>query len=216
MAYNRRILEGRRGDDVLTWWQAVLSWARSLPVVLGPNMRMTQTPLGMRVRVITAEPVRVPFQVGITDRRARIRDGYVEGEVPYVLVEDDQYIRLDGILPDGSEAPSGRPTLDLTGAEPGEDGRSALVVAVEMDDLGVFPDLTDAPERLVIEHRSGFGPVEKRAASREGRPFQEIAVLYWSGETIVRVGQVVTMNQVVLRAADDSDEEGRRYFFTAA
>ena len=60
--FSRRILEGRRGDDVLTWWQAVLQWAESLPVIIGPGMTVSQVPgLGTKIRVRTGNPVTVFF-----------------------------------------------------------------------------------------------------------------------------------------------------------
>jgi hypothetical protein len=221
MPYNRRILEGRVGDPVLPWWKEVYKWARSLPVVLGPNMRATYGPLGMKIRIATARPVRISWRAGLSGRQVRVGTGFVENEVPTIEVSSGRYVRLDGKTAEGDDDPAGRPKLNLDDAEPGPDDRSAVVVAVQLGDGGEFPtaeELAESPDRLQVEHRSDFSANARRLAGQEGRPFHVLAIVYWRNDAPVRIGQVAMHDYVLLESETETadGETEKRYFFSAA
>ena len=221
MAYNRRILEGRVGDSVLRWWREVYKWARSLPVVLGPNMRATWGPLGMQIRVASGRPVRISWRAGLSGREITLASGYVETEIPSIEVEGGDFVRLDGRTAAGEEAPQGRPKLSLTDAEPGEDNRSAVVVAAQLGEDGAFPDpeqLVEDPGLLVVEHRSDFSAKARRLAAQDNRPFQVLAIIYWRDDEPSRIGQVAMHDYILLESetATEGGETQKRYFYSAA
>lgn len=206
--YNRRIIEGRRGDDVLTWWRAVLTWLQSLPVVIGPNVVATQTPMGLKAIVRTENPVNVFFEVGVSEGKATILPGQLDGYVPYIEQRDgkEKWVRLDGILPDqtGNVPLDTRPVLDLSEAKPGDDGRSAICLVVKVDEFGRPLDPKEAPENLRVEHRSDFSGNAKRAAGEKLEPFIELAIVYWRDARAIRSGQNVTHNLKLFKSAEEN------------
>lgn len=216
MAYNRRLLEGREGDDALTWWRAVWDWANSLPVITGPGVELNQQPgYGAQIKVRTAAPVRIFFEVALSGLRVSVRPGMLEGDVPYVVVGPAAYVNLYGETPELRNV--GAPSIDLAGAEPGPDGRSAIVIAAKLDARGNLRDARTFPGNLVVEHRSEFGRNQKREADAAGRPFHELAILYWQDGAPVRVGQVVQHNLALAAGPlSDDPDAGSRYFFYAA
>lgn len=216
MAYNRRVLEGREGDPALTWWQTVWSWAGSLPVIVGPGMTVTQIPgMGTDIKVRTAAPVRIFFEVAVSGSRANVRPGLLEGDDPYIEVRDGAYVNLYGKAHQGAVV--GAPSIDLSKAEPGPDGRSAIVLATRVDPRGNLVDSRIDPSALVVEHRSEFGRKQKREADALNRPFHELAILYWNQGLVSRVGQVVQHNLALAAGPlSDDPEAGSRYFFYAA
>ncbi|MEO0415602.1 MAG: hypothetical protein AAF226_11685, partial [Verrucomicrobiota bacterium] len=182
--YNKRVIEGRRGDEVFPWWQAVLRWLESsLPIILGPNVVATQTPLGTKVTVKTDNPVTVPFEVSVSETTASVLLGMLDSKVPFIRQRERQpeWLSLDGLVPgqQGDLPLESRPQIDLRDAEPGADYRSAICLVVKVDDNGRPLDPADNPENLRIEHRSDFSGSAKRKAGEAGEPFQELAILYW-------------------------------------
>lgn len=221
MPYNRRILEGRPGDSVGPWWREVYKWARSLPVVLGPNMRATFGPLGMKVRVASGRPVRISWRAGLSGREVTLSAGYVENQIPSIAVEAGDFVRLDARTADGEESANGRPKLSLADAEPGADNRSAVVVSVQLNEDGTFPDgeqLEEDPGLFTVEHRGDFSAADRREASEQGRPFHVLAILYWRDNEPVRLGQVAMHDYILLESESEtaSGETVKRYFFSAA
>lgn len=196
----------KRGDLILPWWRNALEWARSLPVIIGPNVRLTQTPMGLKIRVKTGEPVSTPFEVSVTGSRARILPGSVEDVVPWILNGGEDPVRLDGRLEDGSTVSIGSVFLDLSDAEPNGEDLSAIVVKLSLKD-GRYPDSGEDPESLVVEHLSDFGPEVKRRLAEDGVGFQVLARVYWRDGRISRVGQVVHHDLKVNRG-----EDGRLFF----
>lgn len=217
MAFNRRVLEGREGDLALTWWQEVWRWANSLPVILGPGMTMNQVPgMGTEIKVRTASPVRIFFEVALAGRRASVRTGMLEGEVPWMKHRGGDYLRLDGRREDGTLSPL-RPELDLSEAEPGEDGRSCIAIVAQVDvATNQLIDPSEEPRALRIEHRSEFGASAKRNAWTYGEPFHELAICYWREGRIERVEQVVQHNLGFAFTPGDDEGKGLRFFFFAA
>lgn len=215
MAYNRRILEGRVGDAVLPWWQAVWSWANSLPVVIGPGMQVTQVPgYGTTIKVRTAAPVRVFFEVAVSGQSGTIRPGMLSGLVPYIATAAGPYVNLYGVAHLGAEV--GTPAIDLRAAKPGTDGRSAIVIVARVNERGDIVDPAVDPSALVIEHRSDFGPAAKREAATALKPFHELAILYWRDGSIDRTAQIVQHNLDLAVAGGEVENEAARYFFYAA
>jgi hypothetical protein len=193
------------GEYVDEWWSRVIEWAKTLTVELGPGMRSSQGLNGLRVMVSDSSPVRTPFRVGLTGRRARISTGYLDASVPYILSGDGETaVRLDGTGADGlTPDPLGLPVLDLSDAEPGPDGRSAIVLRLTLDERGIPLDDEETPEALQILHLSDFSPAAKRALlTDENQAIQELAILYWSNNEPTRVGQVVRHNLVASYATE--------------
>jgi len=214
MALNPRVLECREGDPALSWWREVWRWASSLPVVLGPGMTMTQVPgIFPEIRVRTAVPARVFFEVALSGSRASVRPGLLEGEVPSIEVRSGAYVNLYGIAHLGGEV--GAPSIDLSDAKPGPDGRSCIALVARVDEQSQLLDPKVDPAALRIEHRSEFGRKQKREAERERRPFHELAILYWREGRPERVAQVVQHN-LGLAVGPASEEDAPRFFFYAA
>lgn len=212
---NRRVLEGRVGDRALPWWREVWRWASSLPVVVGPDMTVTQVPgMGTEIRIKTASPPRVPYEVGVTGRRAFFRPGLLAGESPWVLHQGKAWMRLDGRGLDGSISTTA-PEMDLTAAKPGADGRSCLALVAKVDERGDLLDPTEDPTALRIEHRDDLGPQAKRLAEEAGEPFHELAILYWRDEHILRTTQIV-QHHLELARGPAGNSGGLRYFFIPA
>lgn len=217
MAFNRRVLEGREGDPALPWWREVWLWASSLPVIIGPGMQLTQIPgMGTEIKVRTASPVRIFFEVALTGLRAQVRPGLLEGEVPYIETRAGVYVDLYGRqhLADTTGQP---PELDLSEAEPGADGRSCIALVARVDESQQLVDSKIDPAALIIEHRSEFGPKAKREAEAAGKPFHELAILYWRNDQPVRVAQVVQHNLgLAWGPKGEGSGKGVRFFFFAA
>lgn len=212
-----RQLYPKPGDDVLEWWAQVIAWAKTLTVELGPGMRASQGLHGLRILVDDSEPVRTPFRVGLTGRRARISAGYLDGRVPYVLTGVGP-VRLDGTGEDGiTPNPWGVvPELDLKDAKPGEDGRSAIALLVRLDARGIPLDDQATPRARHVGHVADFsGRAKRERLDAEGIAIQELAVLYWRGGEPERVGQVVRHNLVMSYAPGNRDGERGRAFFSA-
>lgn len=216
MAFNRRVLEGREGDPALTWWQEVWRWASSLPVIIGPGMDVTQIPgMGTEIKVRTGTPVRIFFEVAVNGRRALVRPGMLEGEVPSIETKAGVFVDLYGRQHLGEEV--GIPELDLSDAEPGEDGRSCIAIVARVDEGNRLVDSKIDPSALRIEHRSEFGSKQKREAEAARQPFHELAILYWRDGLVSRVGQVVQHNLGLAYGPRGTEEdEGVRFFFYAA
>lgn len=196
----------KRGQLVLDWWTMVIRWAKTLPVILGPNMSAIQTPLGLKIKVQTSNAVSTNFAVSVTARRARITAGTVDEESPWIIEGRDEPIRLDGTRPDGTRATSSEIVLNLEDAKPNEDDESAIVVKLTLQD-GQFAPPAEYPEGLQIVHLTEFGQTAKREAIEEGAGFQVLAKLRWSEGSIRRITQVVNHN---LNASIDA--EGRIFF----
>jgi hypothetical protein len=206
-------LEGREGDPALPWWKEVWRWASSLPVVVGPGMQVTQIPgMGTQIKVKTAAPVRIFFEVVLSGSRISVRPGMLEGEVPFIKTTSGDYVDLMGRKFVGGEA--GTPFLDLTDAKPGPDGRSCIALLALVD---ANNRLLDPLSRAVvrIEHRSEFGRRQKREAEIDRAPFHELAILYWRDGKPERVAQVVQHN-LGLAYGPTADENSPRFFFYAA
>lgn len=216
MPYNRRVLEGREGDSALAWWREVWRWASSLPVVLGPGMTITQIPgMGTDIRVRTTAPARIFFEVAVNGRKALVRPGMLEGEIPSIETKAGVYVDLYGRHHLGEEV--GIPELDLSEAKPGEDGRSCIALVARVDEGNRLVDSKIDPSALRIEHRSKFGTKAKREAEAAREPFHELAILYWRDGLPVRVGQVVQHNLGLAWGPKGNDEsDGVRFFFFAA
>lgn len=213
----------RPGDEVLPWWAKVLRWAKSLPVIFGPGVVGDWTTMGCEVTVRDPGVVRTPFRVRLQsgNQAARVTPGFVDDRVPFVIAgrgENRQVVRLDGTMADGLlEDPRGRPVIDLRQAEPGGDGRSAIVVVKRLGEQGQPIDDEEEPEALRVEHRSEFGPAEHARASREdGEGFQVLAVIYWRNEKIERVAQVTRHHLVhSWQPPDGTEGSVGRHFFSA-
>ena len=215
MALNRRVLEGREGDPALPWWKEVWRWASSLPVIVGPGMQVTQIPgMGTEIKVRTAAPVRVFFEVALSGSRASVRPGLLEGEVPSIETRAGTYVNLYGIAHLGEQV--GTPSIDLSRAKPGPDGRSCIALVAQVDESNRLLDPAIDPAVLRIEHRSEFGRKQKREAEIARAPFHELAILYWRNNAPERVGQVVQHNLGLAYGPKGNDEEGVRFFFYAA
>lgn len=216
MAFNRRVLEGKEGDPALPWWREVWRWASSLPVIVTPGMQVIQIPgMGTEIKVRTAAPVRIFFEVALSGNKALVRPGLLEGEVPVIETQAGVYVDLYGQQHLGGEV--GIPELDLSDAEPGPDGRSCIALVARVDEGNQLLDSKLEPAALRIEHRSAFGTKAKREAEAAREPFHELAILYWRDELPVRVGQVVQHNLGLAYGPMGSEEEdGVRFFFYAA
>jgi hypothetical protein len=188
-----------------------------LPVIVGPGMQMIQIPgMGTEIKVRTAAPVRIFFEVALTGLRAQVRPGLLEGEVPYIETRAGVYVDLYGRqhLADTTGQP---PELDLSEAEPGPDGRSCIALVARVDESQQLVDSKIDPAALRIEHRSDFGPKAKREAEAAGRPFHELAIVYWSNDLPARVAQVVQHNLgLAWGPKGEEAAKGVRYFFFAA
>lgn len=216
MAFNRRVLEGREGDPALSWWREVWRWASSLPVIVGPNMEFSQIPgMGTEIKMRTAAPVRIFFEVALTGLRAQVRPGLLEGAVPSIETRAGVFVDLYGRQHLGEQV--GVPQIDLTGMKPGDDGRSCIALVARVDQGNRLVDSKIDPAALRIEHRSEFGTKAKREAEAAREPFHELAILYWRDGLPVRVGQVVQHNLGLAWGPRGNDEEeGVRFFFFAA
>lgn len=214
---NRRVLEGREGDPVLPWWREVWRWASSLPVVLGPGISMTQVPgLGTEIKVRTAAPVRVPYEVALTWPRVSVRVGMLAGRVPWLRDRRGEWCRLDGSMLDGTMAPR-LPELDLSGAQPGPDGRSCIALVARVDERGDLLDDAAEPMALRIEHRSVFDGWAKRLAEEASEPYHELAILYWRDGRPVRVVQIVQHHlELAVGPVGGDVSRGLRFFFVPA
>lgn len=212
--YNHKKLEGYKGQPVIEWWREVFAWARSLPVVLGPNVRARQSPFGLDVTIKTDNPVSIFFEVGINGATVSVTPGRLDGLVPYIYDGGSEWISLDGYTPEGDRV--GRyPVIDLEDARPGENGRTAIVLAVDLGESRELPteeELAANPDRLVVGHRSDISLEAYIEADRVGRPFHVLALLYWVGDRVDRVGQVAMHNKTLI---SDTDGESERYWFAA-
>jgi|GEM_PF-2649313 len=189
-------LEPKRGQKVVEWWAMVIRWAKTLPLVIGPNVMMTQTPLGVKVRIRTSNPVSTFFEVAASGRKARISGGTVENESPWILEGDINPVRLNRFRENETRASASEVYLDLKDAKPGEKNESAIVVMITLKDNQFAPP-ADFPEGLQIKHLTDFGPAEKRRLAEEGIGFQVLAKLRWSEGSVRRTTQIVTHNLTV-------------------
>jgi hypothetical protein len=184
-------LSPKRGMLVLDWWRNLIRWAQTLPVIAGPGVFLTATPLGMKVRVRTGSPVYTPFQVFVTGREARILSGTVDGEVPWIVdvPRGQDPVRLDGRNEAGIYLGASGVRLPIT--DSAIDGRSYLVIEIRHRTLAETRAGLD-PENLTIRHRLSLTPADRAAGVEAGIHYQPLAVLYWSPDnrTIDRVGQV--------------------------
>lgn len=196
----------KRGQLVLEWWTMVIRWAKTLPVILGPNMTAIQTPLGMKIKVQTSNAVSTFFEVSVSGTRARITPGTVEDESPWIIEERKEPVRLDGTRPDESQAPLSEVFLNLENAKPNAENESAIVVRVELKE-GRFAPPKEFPEGLQIVHLTEFDITAKRKLIEEGVGFQVLAKLRWADGSIRRTTQIVNLN---LNAFVDL--EGRIFF----
>jgi hypothetical protein len=200
MILDPRQLHPKKGQPVLAWWRRVVGWAASLPVVVGPNVRITQTPLGTKVMVRSGAPVRTPFRVGTRGLEIRLSVGTVDGEVPWIALDrsgGNGNVRLDGTREEGTDPlPTSQVRYVLTAEDkPGEDGRSYVAVVAHlkrMREEGITSPGQSAAT-LRIEHRADLSPAAREAAREaSGAVIHTLAVLYWSADRsrIERVGQV--------------------------
>lgn len=213
-----RHLYPKKGDDVLDWWAKVIAWAKTLEVEIGPGMRATQGLNGLKLLVTDQSPVRTPFRVGVTGTQATVSTGFLDDRVPWILDRGgDTGARLDGTGADGiTPARGGRRKLDLAGAEPGNDGRSAIVLQVRLDGRGVPLDDAEVPAALQIVHVADFSPRKKtEQLDAEGIAQQELAILYWRSGAIDRVAQVVRHNLIGSYASPAAGDGLGRVFFSA-
>jgi len=216
---NPRALEPKLGTPVLPWWRRFVRWAESLPVIVGPNVRVTRTPLGMKVMVRTSNPVRTPFRVSRSGLDLRISVGTVDGEVPWIALDRSGLrgnVRLDGDRgPDLDPAPVSQVAFRLTADDApamDSDGRSYLVIAAHLqrmrDSALASPGLS--AETLRLEHHRDLSPTARNLArANSGAAYHPLAVLYWSPDriTIERIGQVTHHNLQLLE-----DDEGIGYY----
>lgn len=206
---------------MLPWWREVWRWASSLPVIVGPNMQLIQIPgMGTEIKVKTGAPVRIFFEVAVNGRKALVRPGMLEGEVPSIETKAGVYVDLYGRQHLGDQV--GIPELDLCDAKPGPDGRSCIALVARVDEQNRLVDSKIDPAALRIEHRSEFGRKQKREAEEAMRPFHELAILYWRDGIVSRVGQVVQHNLGLAYgprsggSRGSEEDQGVRFFFYAA
>jgi len=217
---NPRALEPKRGTPLLPWWRRFVRWAETLPVIVGPNVRVTLTPLGMKVMVRTSSPVRTPFRVSRRGLDLRISVGTVDGEVPWIEYDRSAaggHVRLDGdrahLNPD--PVPVSQVAFLLSAKDApalDSDGRSYLVIGAHLQrmrdrDLS-SPGLSSAT--LLLEHLLDLSPTALNLArANSGAAYHTLAVLYWSPDrtTIERIGQVTHHNLQLLE-----DDEGIGYY----
>lgn len=211
-AEDPRKLLPKKGTPLLPWFRRVVNWAMSLPVIVGPNVLVTSTPLGMKVTVRSQNPVRTPFRVGVRAREIRVSIGTVDDEVPWIALDRSGLngnVRLDGTREGTLEAiPASRVKYELASDDgPGPDGRSFVVIAAHltrMKDLKLTSPGLSA-ETLRIEHHRELTPAVREAARlASGATFHTLAVLYWAADRsrVERVGQVCHHHLKILVDSD--------------
>jgi hypothetical protein len=207
----RRLLP-RRGTPILRWWRSVVEWALTLPVVIGPNVLATSTPLGMKVTIRSQNPVRTPFRVGVRARQIRVSIGTVDDEVPWIAMDRSGLngnVRLDGTREGTLEpVPVGTVRYELAEDDgPGPDGRSFVVIAANLQTMRDL-ELTSpglSAQTLRIEHHPELTPaIRNTARLARGTAYHTLAVLYWSTDRarIERVGQVTHHHLKILVDGD--------------
>lgn len=209
---NLKPVRPRKGMPILFWWRRFVAWAQSLPVIVGPNVRLSRSILGTKVLVRSSNPVRTPFRVSHGGRTLRISAGTVDGEVPWIGLDRSGSmgnVRLNGDRgKDLEPLPIGQVRYELNVEDgPGADGRSFVTIAAHLL-RAREADLTSpgqSAETLRIEHRSDLSPAYRETSRlASGACYHTLAILYWNPDTgaIERVGQVCHHHLQIVVDAD--------------
>jgi hypothetical protein len=167
---------------------------RDAKVVVSGEARVMKGRYGRRV-LYEPTPQTFPgsFKVSLPGgNRVAIGDGLVSGLVPYL---DGR--RIDGLDAEGQPDPQGKPTLLCDPPESGD--RSYLVLYARHTEEGEVDDTIaqdSGDPGAVIVHLDELPP----GMREEGRVARLVAVLYWSGERVRSVRQVVWYDQEVFAA----------------
>ena len=201
----------RKGDGILPRWRALLKFIKNTGIVVGPGVKVTQTPNGTLVDADRAfRPWSHPFKVSTNGLTATVRAGLVNGVAPYI-----NEVRITGVDDDGKE-------VDVPDLVIEHDGTLITYIAVVLD-LPAGSDklaISDSPEAIRIEHVTKLPEnfAEGGTVSDETRGVYPIAVLYWTakGELNKRL-QIVHHNlgHRFIKAAPDQGIVGRHFFWAS-
>ena len=201
----------RKGDGILPKWRALLRFIKNTGIVVGPGVKVTQTPNGTLVDADRSfRPWSHPFKVSADGTTARVREGLVNGVAPYL-----NGVRITGIDDNGKEIEV--PELELK-----HDGTLITYIAIVLD-LPAGSDrlaISDSPEAIRIEHvnRLPENFQEGGTVSDQTRGVYPIAALYWNGKgDLNKRLQIVHHNlgHRFIPAAPDQGIVGRHFFWAS-
>ena len=157
--------------------------------------RVMKTAAGRRV-IYEPTPQTFPGSFRVSLPRSRwiaVSEGLVSGLVPYM---DGR--RIDGLTEKKTPHEEGKPNLLLTPPELGGDRSYVILFARVTADGEIGEDGTTTDPIAEIVHR-----YELPAGMREeGKVARLIAVIYWQGEQVTSVRQVVWYDQEVFPSGD--------------
>jgi hypothetical protein len=201
----------RKGDGILPKWRALLKFIQNTGIVVGPGVKVTQTPNGTLVDADKAfRPWGHPFKTSAGNTAASVRAGLVNGVAPYI-----NEVRITGIDDDGKEVEV--PELVIK-----HDGTPITYIAIVLN-LPAGNEsmaIADSPESIRIEHVTSLPEnfAEGGTVSDETRGVYPIAALYWDspGELNKRL-QIVHHNlgHRFIRANPSQGIVGRHFFWAS-
>ena len=199
----------RKGEEVLPKWRALLKFIGNTGIVMGPGVRVTQTPNGTLVDAdLTFRPWSHPFKVSTDGTTAKVRAGLVNGVAPYI-----NEIPITGVDDNGAE-------IEVPDIQLGRVATPITYIAVVLN-LPVGKEtmaISDSPEAIRIEHVDYLPQnfQEGGTVGDETRAVYPLAALYWNerGEFNKRL-QIVHHNlgHRFISAKPDQGIVGRHFFW---
>lgn len=202
-------ITAKKGDLVLPKWEKLLDFISKTGIIPGPGIRINQGPNGTYVYADHFQrPWQSPFKVKVSDDKATIREGSVNGLFPFI-----SEVRISGIDDDGNEVDV--PELDVEFLGTNRSAIALVMQVVEGDDIGIV----DTPENFYIDHVTDIGDEPEGGTTADlGRVVYPLAFIYWNtdSEAIRKTHQIVHHN-LGYRFVQGIPKDGKpvRHFFWA-
>ncbi len=199
-------LRATPGEEVLPKWELMREFIRQRDLIeVDPDARVSKGRNGTTAVYEPRDEFNGKFKVSIQGENVRVGPGFVNTDMPTI-----GGIYLDGL--DAERKQQEVPGVELEG-EPGEDGRSFIVVRLLLDPATGVP-LSEEADWLTIEHVASLRETRREREPAEG--FEALAILYWNEERtrVAKVNQVVFMD--LKHSFAFGIAEGRGFHFFSA
>jgi len=200
-------LYAKPGQNILEKWNQLLDWQKRWTLYAGSQVKLTVTPDGTWINVVSRAAWLHPFRVSVSaDLSVRVRHGSIDGDVPRIRMEGE-WIRIDGTDMEYRPHPDGQPVLDI-GGDALESGRSMVAARVVVNDQGEM-DVTDPAANTVV-HVPDWDSPERTVEAGVG--YQPLAVLYWQGDRVVQRYPVVHHHLIRYYRPGNGDRPEAHFF----